>query len=440
MLRKGNWEGKQLVPAEWVEKVVAYADTPLPPRPAGNPQPGSGLAWWTNFDGVWQSVPKDAFGGSGAGNQVLLVIPSLDMIIVRNGSLLGDESKGEGFWGGTEKYLFNPVMDSIIERPASPVITGVEWSPADSIIRKAKGKNGDGSDNWPLTWADDDNLYTAYGDGYGFDPIVPLKLGLGFGRVIGGPTDFKCENIRSDAENTGHGRSGKKASGLLMVDGILYMWARNADDDGNYSQLAWSKDHARTWTWSDWRFEKLGYMTFLNFGKHYTGMPDKHKDYVYMVSHDHISAYEPADSFILARVPKSEITNRGAYEFLKELDSGNTPVWTKDIQQRGAVFTNPGLCRRSGISYNVGLKRYLWWQQIYHEDADTRFSGGFAIYDAPEPWGPWTTVYETEEWDVGPGETASFPTKWMSADGKTCYLVFSGDDNFSVRKVVFTTD
>ena len=23
---------------------------------------------------------------------------------------------------------------------------------------------------------------------------------------------------------------------------------------------------------------------------------------------------------------------------------------------------------------------------------DTRFQGGFGIYDAPEPWGPWTTV------------------------------------------------
>jgi hypothetical protein len=69
---------------------------------------------------------------------------------------------------------------------------------------------------------------------------------------------------------------------------------------------------------------------------------------------------------------------------------------------------------------------------------DTRFRGGFAIYDAPEPWGPWTTVYFAESWDVGPGETACFPTKWMSQDGKTLYLVFSGNDNFSVRKVTFS--
>ena len=65
---------------------------------------------------------------------------------------------------------------------------------------------------------------------------------------------------------------------------------------------------------------------------------------------------------------------------------------------------------------------------------DTRFEGGFGIYDAPEPWGPWTTAFFTVKWDTGPGETASFPTKWMSQDGKKLWLVFSGDDCFSVRE------
>jgi hypothetical protein len=37
-------------------------------------------------------------------------------------------------------------------------------------------------------------------------------------------------------------------------------------------------------------------------------------------------------------------------------------------------------------------------------------------------------------WDVGPGENNHFPPKWMSPDGKTMYMIFSGDDVFSVRK------
>jgi len=442
MLKKGNWEGRQLIAPEWIEKTVAYAGTPLPDRSSGEPAPASGLGWWTNFDGVWKSLPRDAFAGAGAGNQILLVIPSLDMIVVRNGSGLGNTSKGEGFWSGLDKYLFNPLMEALNEKPtgvssypASPVISGVKWS--DNIIRLATGKNGDGSDNFPVTWTDDDNLYTAYGDGYGFDPVVPNKLGLGFGRIIGDPPDIAGENIRSDAENNGMGRSGKKASGLLMVDGILYMWARNADNDGKYCQLAWSDDHAKTWTWCEWKFEEFGYLTFVNFGKNYTGVSEKYGSYVYMVTHDNPSAYEPADHFVLLRVPKDKITDHESYEFFKGLDSQNEPIWTSDITKRGAVFENSGKCLRSGISYNAGLNRFLWWQQIPDEGVDTRFKGGFGIYDAPDLWGTWTTVYYTKNWDTGPGETASFPTKWMSSDGKVCHLVFSGNDNFSVRKVTF---
>jgi hypothetical protein len=122
------------------------------------------------------------------------------------------------------------------------------------------------------------------------------------------------------------------------------------------------------------------------------------------------------------------------------LDDAQRPDWTKNIAKRGPVFTNPGKCYRSGVSYNAALKRYLWCQILpTSKDArGPRFEGGFGVYDAPEPWGPWTTVYFTEAWDVGPGETGSFPTKWMSDDGKTLYLVFSGDDHFSVRKATLT--
>jgi hypothetical protein len=133
---------------------------------------------------------------------------------------------------------------------------------------------------------------------------------------------------------------------------------------------------------------------------------------------------------VLARVPKDRITRRDAYEFFKNVRPDGQPVWTTDIRQRGGVFDHQGKSYRSGISFNPALRRYLWCQ--IGPSKDSRFAGGFAVYDAPEPWGPWTTVHFTDDWDVGPGETNSFPTKWMSADGKTLDLVFSGDDSFSV--------
>jgi hypothetical protein len=149
-------------------------------------------------------------------------------------------------------------------------------------------------------------------------------------------------------------------------------------------------------------------------------------------SHDADSAYAPADRMVLARVPATKILDRHAYEFFKGLDSRNQPVWTAAIAERGAVFSHAGRCYRSGISYNAGLRRYLWSQTLPGDDA--RFQGGFGVYDAPEPWGPWTTVYYTDRWDVGPGESSAFPPKWMSADGTTLHLVFSGNDAFSVRR------
>jgi CubicO group peptidase (beta-lactamase class C family) len=113
MLKKGDWQGRQLIDRSWVETVLRYAGTPLPDRPPGNPQPACGLGWYTNFDAVWPKVPRDGFAGAGAGNQVLLVVPSLDLIVVRNGGNLYDSSKGEGFWGGLEKYLFNPLIEAL---------------------------------------------------------------------------------------------------------------------------------------------------------------------------------------------------------------------------------------------------------------------------------------------------------------------------------------
>jgi hypothetical protein len=205
------------------------------------------------------------------------------------------------------------------------------------------------------------------------------------------------------------------------------------------SQLAWSGDHGKNWTWSNWKFTtSFGAPTFLNFGKSYAGTRD---DFVYIYSHDSNSAYKPADRFVMARVPKDKIRNRGSYKFFKGLDNSGRPVWTENIAERGAIFVNPDNCYRSGISYNNGLKRYLWCQILpsSEDERGPRFQGGFGIYDAPEPWGPWTTVFYTENWDVGPGETSSLPTKWMSLNGKTCHLLFSGDDCFSIRKAVLAT-
>ncbi|MBN2327215.1 MAG: serine hydrolase [Candidatus Omnitrophica bacterium] len=110
MLRRGNWEGRQILDPDIVKMVTSDAGAPDPYRgPGEGPCPRAGLAWWVNSDRVLTQLPQDAFMGAGAGNQVLLVIPSLDLIAVRFGGLIEQDN----FWGGMEAYLFNPLMRSV---------------------------------------------------------------------------------------------------------------------------------------------------------------------------------------------------------------------------------------------------------------------------------------------------------------------------------------
>ena len=144
LLHRGTWEGQELIPARVVDAAL---------KPSGMPG-HSGLAFWVNTgaDGsrLWKSAPPDAFGGEGAGHQCLLVIPSLDLIVVRNGDRL-DSSLS--FMEALDRHVVAPVIGAIATpkkppHPPSPAIKGVHWAPERSILRKAQG-----SDTWPLTWA-----------------------------------------------------------------------------------------------------------------------------------------------------------------------------------------------------------------------------------------------------------------------------------------------
>jgi hypothetical protein len=321
--------------------------------------------------------------------------------------------------------------------PYSTEIAGFAIGGRSSMVSTAKG-----SDNWPITWGDDGNLYTAYGDGRGFRPEVDRKLSLGLAEVSGSPPDVEGANIRSrSGEQLGASAAGKKASGMLMVDGVLYMWVRNANNAGEQCQLAWSTDRAATWNWSPWHFEAFGYCAFLNFGQDYAG---SRNDFVYMYSPDTPSAYGETDRVVLTRVPKGQILDKAAYEFYAGLDSGGGPIWSPKIGDRRPVYEFTGGVNRLDVVYNPGMGRYLMTMR-----AADRLSAGnpvhFSVYDAPEPWGPWTTVYYTNTFYGQPlrsesgradgwGEAQRFPSKWIEPDGTELQLLCSCSDSFSTVK------
>jgi hypothetical protein len=336
-----------------------------------------------------------------------------------------------GAWAGEAPY------------PPSPVITGIEWATSAT-------QDADGSDLWPMTWSDDDSLYTAFGDGWGFDypPGCPRevdKLSNGWAKIDGSPDDYAACNIDSNDEPIGQGGVGKKAYGMLSIDGVLYAAHSNANENSRQCEIWMSTDKGVNWTDSGWNFEELGVCAFLNFGKDYAGARD---GYVYMYSPNTHHAYIETDQVVLARVPKAQIMTESAWQFFSGM-SGGSPTWSNDIADRAPVFEFAGGCNRQDVTYNFGLGRYLMTMRARGRASGADNPNHFSIYDAPEPWGPWTTVYYAEtslpgmsdmnQSSGGWGESQHIPSKWISQDGTEIHVVYAGDDSFRIRKATLST-
>jgi hypothetical protein len=158
--------------------------------------------------------------------------------------------------------------------------------------------------------------------------------------------------------------------------------------------------------------------TFLNFGKGYTGVPGDHRGYVYCYG----QRQGDAEHTYLGRVPQDRLKDRGAYEFLSGFGEAR-PRWSSDPGRAYPVFADArGTGDLASVVYLPGLKRYLL--SGFHKGPCQ-----LGLFDGPTPWGPWTTVAYEEHWggmgSAGEGLTCSFPPKWMGADGRTLWCIFS---------------
>jgi CubicO group peptidase (beta-lactamase class C family) len=73
-LQRGTWEGEQIIPETWIDASLTPAAT----------YAGYGYQWW--LDGkVDPELPADLFMANGHDGQFIYVIPSLELVVVRNG-------------------------------------------------------------------------------------------------------------------------------------------------------------------------------------------------------------------------------------------------------------------------------------------------------------------------------------------------------------------
>ncbi len=312
--------------------------------------------------------------------------------------------------------------------PPSPVIESITWH-WDTHTRAAPG-----SDLWPVTWAADDNIYAAWGDGGGFGGTNDDgRVAMGFARIEGSPDDYVGVNVNGghDPENPTSfpGKRGK-TGGIISVEGTLYAFLNLQDGKwpGISEGLTWSEDLGATWSRAPWVFPagtgNLKFVRFLNFGRDYAGAPEHLAGFVYFYGKKEPAPGEARGDVYLGRAPVDRLKDRVSYEFFFGLTLAGEPIWMPEITAAQPVFTDSGGngVGLGAVGFNPALGRYIL--TAYHGGP-----GMIGVFDAPEPWGPWTTVGYYDDWgrmtSGGEGLTCSFPAKWMSADGLTMWCVFA---------------
>ena len=346
------------------------------------------------------------------------------------------------------------VLPAAAPYPPSRMILGVHWDfSAAKRLRKA-----DGSDIWPCTWALDDALYCAWGDGGGFQGTDGIgRVSLGFARVTGrprarDPASFHGTNLWGAPPYAAHrAYFGGKVGSLIAVNGVIYasgsLWTHenskdpvNTWQDGTLRRLVWSDDLGKSWRISRWApREDLG--SYLQFGRDRENAPG---GYVYA----YFNRPSDASHVYLKRIAIGELEHaereRPQPQYLAFISrSGEYVSWSRRATDAVPVFTDPESAIGPAVVYDAELARYLL--TIGHDPSGRQRDqapGELGMFEALHPWGPWRTVYYRSDWGHFPASThgdylgLTFPVKWISDDGRTLWGVFSGPGHLDAFNVV----
>lgn len=326
--------------------------------------------------------------------------------------------------------------------PVSSFFATVAIDPAATVGAPSVGDNVNHGDLWPNCWADDDQVYTAYGDGVGFGDTFS---DIGVAKISGMPGNLTGSQLSTNVSQVWTAEHSRKPTGMACVGGELYLAVQDLAFDFNdvpAATIARSSDHGETWTWdrSAPMFDDGVFTTvmFLDYGKDYQHAPDGYV-YAYGLDHNWRDSFndrvpDPVDLY-LARVPRESVMDRAAWEFVSGLDASGEPTWSGDIADRSPVLhddrhvyqdvytegraKNMTTLSQGSIVYNPGLQRYLYTSWTEYT---------FEFYEAPRPWGPWKR-FDSKDFGGYPwsttkhgGYATTIPSKYISEDGRSMWL------------------
>ena len=346
-------------------------------------------------------------------------------------------------------------------------------------------RGGSYADTWYPSWAANDTLYSPWTDGacprldgtvdFSQSGYVQYSKEL----VYSGENKFPLQATTGQAVMTGNDPlnlqiyslgiyngdpapyQGRYPCGSLVYDGIWYYGtyclapAGTANIGGFDYNWPWlgplvgfrtSTDYGLTWEDSPhtpdkplfretgmWGHPvKIGAPHFVDFGKNMEHSPDGMAYLIGMGAE--VDDKQPrnanlswitGDQIYMCRVIPSvkNINDMSKYEFFGGHDDKGIPVWTHDFRNIKPLIDWNNNCGCVTMTYNTPLKKYIMtitdgWPTV------ARMSS--YILESDRITGPWKLVTYLKDF----GEQAyflNFPSKFISADGKTMWLCYSGN-------------
>lgn len=341
--------------------------------------------------------------------------------------------------------------------PRSAQIRDLEW------LASAEKYPGTGTDMHWHAWGADDALYFVDDDGANFGNPWNFAHLL---KATGNPPDFHLEELHRfpQLRRPANDRYRRYVDGALAVDNRLFVAAYDYNDDpatgkpfwyldavsthGGVAALMYSDDGGATFQNVPDPEQETEYflgpnfagLAFVGFGPGYSGVPPRFGPYVYAISND--GNWESGDHVRLARVPRERVLDRAAWEFYAGEANGrdiSPPVWSPDEAAATPILTDPGHVGHPTMTWNPGLGRFLlaFGSDAVPHTNDTPEAvvkatwhrrRELCLYEGPTPWGPWGLVHYDPRWEEEHvAYLPQIPPKWLSADGREGWLVFSGD-------------
>ncbi|MGO9262122.1 MAG: hypothetical protein ACLQU1_38350 [Bryobacteraceae bacterium] len=305
-------------------------------------------------------------------------------------------------------------------------------------------------DTWDPFWADDDNLYAFNCDGRGFGKS---PRNLAFNRLLGdSPSTLSGAMINTMDE---YGGSGKKEAdnatwkvcGQECIDSIFYAFvSRNVygKDSGDYwlrqtafnSSLVKSTDKGLTWSRGAvenynrpmWPGPSFGAPFFIHYGKNGGDVAqDGARRYVYAVSTN--GFWNDGDRYILGRVSRERLPDLKAADwgYFSGGDGNQAKSWSLKVEEAQPLLDLRTHCGQSGPCYIPALGLYLmvvWYNTEkmikWYEPNEMRYD----FYQAPHPWGPWTSVRSYSDAFLSPGHMygPSLCAKFQRREGPDVHM------------------